>query len=214
MKNAGNNFSCLFLVVLLLAGCGKLGINRTIEIADGERHKGDLNTVNGAIIIGKNCEISGNCRTVNGGIEVKDSATVEDLLAVNGSISVGEGVQVLGEITTVNGSIDCQNGVAVKDEISTINGDITLNNTTVAHNVLTINGDISLSGKSIIAGDIIIRARRNFAENSKPLHITINDSSVVRGDIVNRDKNRTVKLILARGGQVKGQLQKVDVIQP
>jgi len=203
----------VILIISLSAGCGDLGVNRTIQIADGESHKGDLNSVNGAIIIGRNCEISGGCRTVNGGIEVKESATVEDLLAVNGSISLAEKVQVLGEVNTVNGSIDCQQGVTVKDEISTLNGDINLNNSTVKYNVQTINGDITLHNKSIVEGDIVIRPRRGFSADNPALSITISDSSVVGGDIINRDKDRTVNVILSSGGQVKGRVQNAEVIR-
>jgi len=211
MKVKYNVYSMIFLLVFLVAGCGKLGVNRTIQIADGERYKGDLNSVNGAIIIGKNCEIIGSCHAINGAIEVKDSAIVHSLLAVNGSISIGERVKILGEASTVNGSIQFQKGVNVKDEVSTINGDIEMNNTTIEYNVTTINGDISLRNKSVIEGDIVIRARRGYAENTKPLLIMINDSSLVQGDIINRDKNRSVKLILASGGRVAGQIREIEV---
>jgi hypothetical protein len=201
----------VILIAALFTGCGDLGLNRTIQIAAGEKHKGDLNSVNGAIIIGRNCEIIGSCRTVNGGIEVKESATVEDLMAVNGSISLAEKVRVLGEVNTVNGSIDCRQGVTVKKEVSTINGNINLNNTTVKYDVSTINGDIALHNKSIVEGDIVIRPRHGFSHANPALDISISDSSVVAGDIINRDKDRTVNVILSGGGQVKGRLQDVQI---
>ncbi len=203
----------VILFISLFTGCGDLGVNRTIQIADGERHQGDLNSVNGAIIIGRNCEISGGCRTVNGGIEVKESAAVEDLQTINGSISLAEKVQVLGEVNTVNGSIDCQQGVTVKDEISTMNGDINLNNSTVKYNVQTANGDITLHNKSRVEGDIVIRPRRGFSSGNPALNIIISDSSVVAGNIINRDKDRTVNVILSSGGQVKGHVQNVQIIE-
>jgi hypothetical protein len=203
----------VILIAALFTGCGDLGVNRTLQIADGEKHKGDLNSVNGAIIIGRNCEISGDCRTINGEIEIKESSTVHDLMAVNGSISLAEKAKVSGAVNTVNGAINCQNGVVVQDELSTLNGDINLNNTMVNHDVLTVTGDISLHDRSIVEGDIIIRPRRGFSKDNHALNIAISDSSVVAGDIINRDKNRKVNVILSSGGQVKGSIQNAEIIR-
>jgi len=203
----------LFLLLIFFLGCGDLGLNRTIQVADGEKRSQDLNSVNGAILIGRQCEILGNCRTVNGGIEIGESSTVHDLMAVNGSISIAENARIIGDVTTVNGSIECESGVVVNDEVSTINGDINLDRTRVEYDVKTINGDVLLRNKTVVNGDVVIRARRGFSTENAAIHITIQDSSIVEGNIINRDEKRTVKVILARGGQVKGKIQKAEVVQ-
>jgi DUF4097 and DUF4098 domain-containing protein YvlB len=213
MKAIYFTFMLIIVILSLFTGCGDLGVNRTIQLADGERHQGELNSVNGEIIIGRKCEVTGSCRSVNGGIEIKDSATVHDLVAINGSISVAAGVQILGEVTTVNGTIDCQKGVVVKEELSTINGDINLNNTTVKDDVQTVNGDITLQSESVIEGDVVIRTRHGFSNENSAIHIVVGDNSVVKGDIINRDESRRVKVILSGGGQVLGSVQQADIIR-
>jgi DUF4097 and DUF4098 domain-containing protein YvlB len=206
----------LFALFILVTGCGDLDLNRTIRVADGEKRSADLNSVNGAIIIGKQCEILGNCRTVNGGIEIGDSSSVHDLIAINGSISISENTRITGDVTTINGSIDCASGVVIHDEVSTINGDITLNGTRVENDVKTINGDILFRNKTIVRGDVVIRSRRSgkgFSEDHPVIQIMVQDSSIVEGDIINRDDKRSVKVILSGGGKVEGRILKAEVVQ-
>jgi hypothetical protein len=41
----------------------------------------------------------------------------------------------------------------------------------------------------------------------------VGDNSVVKGDIINRDESRRVKVILSGGGQVLGSVQQADIIR-
>jgi hypothetical protein len=213
MKQSHLSLARIIIFATWLIGCGDIGVNRTIQIADGEKRRGDLNSVNGAVIIGKNCEIEGSCRAVNGKIVVDESSTVHDLMSINGSITVKTGVRVQGEITAVNGSVQCEPDVVVKEEISTINGDIRLDNSRVAYDILILNGDVLLHNRSVVDGDVVFRKEPGRAQDHSSLQITISDSSIVAGSIINRDENREVSVLLTTGGQVKGKIQNVDIVR-
>ena len=56
-------YFCWMYLAISLAGTCDVGINRTIYIEDGETKRGDINSVNGSIIIGKECKVLGSSRT-------------------------------------------------------------------------------------------------------------------------------------------------------
>jgi len=77
-------FSMLIIFVFIF-GCN-MSVNRTIRIEDGETVRHSLNTVNGSVIIGKDCVIEGSCRSVNGSVLVGSRSKVGDLQSVNGGM--------------------------------------------------------------------------------------------------------------------------------
>ncbi len=81
----------LFIATLGLTNC-QVTVNQSIEIEDGKKIRNDLNTINGNIVIGRECLVQGTCRTVNGSIEVGEQSEVYELQTVNGSIRIGHDV--------------------------------------------------------------------------------------------------------------------------
>jgi len=105
------------LTISILFGCN-LTVNQSIRVKDGEIRNTGLTTVNGNIDVGRECEIHGTCRAVNGSIEIGANSIVEDLQSVNGRIDVEENVHVRGNIASVNGSVYCKTGSKIDEEIS------------------------------------------------------------------------------------------------
>jgi len=66
-----SSFVYFFSISLLffVSSCN-IEVNQNVRIENGEKYTDDINTVNGSIIIGKNCAISGDCRSINGSLEV------------------------------------------------------------------------------------------------------------------------------------------------
>ncbi len=201
-----------FSVVLLLASCN-VSVNRTIYIEDGEKVYQSLSTVNGGIVIGKNCVVKGSCRSVNGHIEVGRNSSVTDLQTVNTKISLEENVQVNGDINSVNGSIRCDSSVVVRGGIGTINGDIELDNTEVRHDLTTYSGDITLTNNSTVGGDVIVKKHRRSSDADHRLRIEIRDNAVVEGDIIVRAEDVEVTVSLVNGGRVLGKIENAEVIR-
>lgn len=193
-------------MAILLTGCCGTSVNQSINVGDGEKRTGTLQSVNGSITLGRGCEVDGKCRTVNGGIRVGDDSTVGDLGTVNGGVTLGRDVTVNGDVDTVNGAVRCGRGAAVGGEISTVNGEIVLENTTVARDVRTHNGDILLRDQSRVGGDLVVEKSRGSNSFRRELRIEIGDGSVVEGDVVVRDDDIDVVLYLSGGGTVKGEV--------
>jgi DUF4097 and DUF4098 domain-containing protein YvlB len=204
----------LILPVLLvnLVACN-LEINKTIRIEDGSVENSSLNSVNGGIIIGKNCEINGDARAVNGQIEVGENSRVRDLQSVNGSITIARSVTVDGDVSAVNGSISCEPGVTVTDDINTINGGIELFQTYVHRDVSTRNGNITVRDSSRIGGDIIIAESDGQSKKHRHIDITIADNSVVEGGVIVKDEHVKVRVYLSSGGAISGKIVNAEVIE-
>ncbi|NIR48755.1 hypothetical protein GWO43_09990 [candidate division KSB1 bacterium] len=199
-------------VLLMLTSCN-LSINKTVRVRDGETRNSGINTVNGGIIIGDNCEVRGDCHSVNGKIDVGRNSKVEELQTVNGGIRIDEGSMVYGSLESVNGSVTCDAGVTVEDEINTINGKIRLYNTRVEENITTINGDISLKEKSVVVGDIIIKDSKGTSGDRRRLRITLEGESVVEGDIMVKEADIDVEVILSGDSKVMGRIENAEVIE-
>jgi hypothetical protein len=197
----------------LALGCDS-SINRNIFVQDGEKRASGLNTVNGTITVGSDCDIHGDCHTVNGGIRIGQNSTVRDLMAVNGSIDLGENVSS-DDLQTINGPIETGAGSKVRGEVQSINGDIKLDGTQVEQDVSTYNGDITLRNKSIVKGDIVIKKSKGKHDHKRLVKIRIMDESVVEGDIMVLEPAMQVqvKVYLAKDARIKGKIENVEVIQ-
>jgi DUF4097 and DUF4098 domain-containing protein YvlB len=193
-------------IAILLMGCSGVSVNQSITIPDGEKRAAGLNSVNGSITIGRDCEIGGECRTVNGRIKVGDDSRVSDLGTVNGGITLGREVTVAGDVDTVNGPVHCHSGTTVDGEVTTVNGDIRLENTRVEGNVRTYNGDIHLEAESRVLGDLVVEDNKGSHSERGQLRIDITDGSVVSGDVIVRDEDLDVVVHISGGGAVKGEV--------
>ncbi len=202
----------LIFFSILLTACN-LEINKTIRIEDGSVETSSLNSVNGGIIIGRDCEIQGDCRAVNGAIEVGENSTVKDLQSVNGSISLASGVIVNGDISAVNGSINALNRSRIEGEITTINGSIELFETFVKSDLSTRNGNITIRDSSRVGGDIIIGEANGQSKKHRHIDININNNSVVKGGVIVEDAHVSVRVYLTNGGQVLGKIVNAELIE-
>lgn len=191
---------------------GRSTVNGNVYVGDNSIVKGKCSTVNGKIEVGSNCEV-GSLTTVNRGVTVGENTKVDGRVStVNGSISCEKGVQVSGNVSLINGSITCKKGVEVDGYLKNINGAIHLTGTVVKEDVSTHNGDITLENKSIIKGDIVIKRSNSTSFRERKLTIRISGDSLVEGGIINKDSKLEVKVIIAKGGKVHGKVEDAEVI--
>ena len=222
----------LFLAALLvLPGCN-ISVNKSIYVDDGETINHGQKTVNGSIYIGSNCKVRGSCSTVNGKIKVGSNSEVRALRTVNMGITIGEnsyadgnvstvngsilcraGVKIDGDASTINGAVTCETGGKINGDTTTINGKIDLKKTVVKEDIQTHNGNITLTEGTIVYGDIIIKRSTRLTRRHRKLKIRIADGSVVKGDIINRDRDLEVKVYLETGGSVIGRVERAEVIK-
>jgi DUF4097 and DUF4098 domain-containing protein YvlB len=161
--------------------------------------------VNGSIVVDEGARVSGGCKTVNGSIKIAEDCKIRGLHSVNGSIRVGEETEIESDIESVNGSIQCQNGVYIDGDIETVNGSIKLQGTEVEEGISTHNGSITLTRNSIVHEDIVVKDSKGRNNRRDPLRITV-DNSVVEGDIINKEEDIEVIVIIKNGGRVKGDI--------
>ncbi len=199
-------------VLFFIAGC-RVSINKSISVDDGKTVGTSINTVNGSITIGSDCLVKGDCRSVNGGIRVGQDSKVKDLECVNGSIRLDASVRVNGSINAINGPVVCARDVAVRRDIDSVNGDIDLERTIVERDVTTYNGNITLTDASVVEGDVIIKKSKGKSDRPKRLVITVSEGSEIQGDILVRDDERDVKVILSGGGRVLGRIRNAEVVE-
>lgn len=190
-----------------------LGVNRTFYIHDGEQHSGSLNTINGSIKIGQACSVRGTCRTINGKIVVGDKSRVRGLETINGNIDIDHNVRIMYDVKSINGGIDAREGSIINGDINTINGKIDLRGAVVDGDVTTYNGDMNLNGKSRIDGDIIIKPNKDHSNRHKPLTIVLKDQAVIMGDIIVKDEDRRVEVIIQGRAKVKGDIINATLVK-
>lgn len=183
----------------------KTTLNSSIYIEAGEHLSNGCTSVNGSIHVGEGARIDGGCRSVNGSIQIESSCKTRDLQAVNGGIEVGEKSQVRGDISSVNGPVQCGNGVYVGGDVQSVNGSIQLDGAEVKEDVETHNGDIELRSGAVVRQDVVVKDSRRQDHREKPLQITI-DNSVIEGDVINKDDDLDVVVVLCNGGVVKGEV--------
>jgi hypothetical protein len=197
----------LAVTVLALAAWG-CGVNRSYNIEDGTTRSSGIRTVNGSVRVGSDCKIGGECRTVNGRVELGDRSSSGSLHTVNGRVEVGARCEVDGDVTTVNGSVTCGPETQVEADVTTVNGTIRLSGTRVGRNVELVNGDVLLEDGAVVAGDIVISG----SGNESDVEIRIGPGSVVEGDVRAR-ASREVRVILVGDGEVRGEIRGAEVIR-
>lgn len=198
------------LTLVLVAGCDA-GVNRSFRVADGDASRG-MTTVNGNIRVGRDAEVDGDSRTVNGRITVEDGSRVGGLATVNGSIRVAEHVEVDGDLESVNGAIECGRGTTVDGDVGSVNGRLELEGTTVEGKLSTHNGKVELRGGSRVRRDVVVE-RVHGTGHRRPLEIKILEGSVVEGDVVVKDRHRRVTVHLGDGAEVLGEVRDAEVVR-
>ncbi len=199
------------VVLLLSAGCNA-GVNRSFRVADGETVDSGFNSVNGSIRVGSDAEVKGSSHTVNGRISVDDGSRVGDLATVNGSIRIADKVTVDGDLESVNGGVACGSGTEVDGDVTTVNGDVDLDGAVIDGSVETINGAVTLRGASRVKRDVVIERNRG-SSSRRTLEIRVLDGSVIEGDVVVKSSKRKVTVVLAGGGEVKGEIDGAEVVR-
>ena len=199
------------IVLLAAAGC-HAGVNRTLRVDDGAETSRGLHTVNGSIRIGRDADVGGSSRSVNGNISVRDGSRVRSLATVNGSIEVAANVAVDGDLESVNGSVESGAGTEVSGDVATINGSLRLEGTLVQGKVRTHNGSVTLLDGSRIRQDVVIERSRGDGARRR-LKIKIRDGAVVEGDVIVKDRDRPVTVYLSAGGEVLGEIRGAEVVR-
>jgi DUF4097 and DUF4098 domain-containing protein YvlB len=200
---------------LLLVSCD-VNINKDFKIEDHATVKNDLITVNGGIYVGAHCIVEGDLSTVNGPVELKNNTQVKaSIQTVNGAVTIYDNVKVSGNISTLNGEIDITNSEIV-GSISNISGDIQLVHVKSDGDVSTNFGDITVRSNSTISGSIRISDNDEIPEKLRNVKITIRDSSIVQGDLINENREVIVLVFIEEGSSINGEIidaDKVDSLQ-
>ena len=222
----------LGMLILFACGLSDTGINKSLNVADGETRSGGLRTVNGSIHVGNEAKVLGDCSTVNGRVSVGQHAEVGEISCVNGSVSVDRESQV-EEISCVNGSIDLDGDVVVKGDVGTVNGSIQVKHRVHIHgdmstvnggmeavesliggDVTTVNGNIDLLDASKVKGNVIVdRHQKKPMGGFKELTILVQGGSQVRGNIEVKGDDPNVKVVLADGGEVLGEIINAKIVR-
>ena len=205
-----------FIVLSFLISACNVEVNKSIDLADGEKHRGDITTVNGSITTGKDCTITGDCSAINGMISIGDGSQVKSLQTVNGPIEVGLKVIVKGDIDAINGGINVESGSQIFGDIGMINGRIDISNTIVKRDLSIKNGDIFIRDGSTVEGDILVETEGLIdTEGSKRRTVTIRvtDGSQVLGGIEVGDTGIQTVLYLKSGGKVHGEIRNAEVVE-
>jgi len=152
---------------------------------------------------------------VNGSISLDRNSTANEISTVNGSIKLGAEVKVEGNVSTVNGGIHSRSFAHIDGDMETVNGDMKVVETLITGDLSTVNGDVSLSEKSVVSGSIIIDRDHsgNRKKEYKPLVITIDGKSKVKGNIEVKGDKPNVTVILAGGGEVLGKIINAEVVR-
>lgn len=162
---------CLATWLALAAGCDA-SLNSDIHVPAAATAQRGAVTVNGRVVVGRDAEVVGNLRTVNGSVSIGTGSRLRDLNSVNGSIEVGDRGQVgavatvngdiavgrrvklSGDLTTVNGRIQIDGGSVVEGDVRSVNGPLELRGATVHGSVANHAGDVRLLDGTLIEGDL------------------------------------------------------------
>ena len=199
---------------LLLSLPSQATINKSIRIDEGETVNRNLGSVNGSIRIGRNATVKGHAETVNGAITIRDGASVRGAETVNGAIRIGTEASLDGDVETVNGAIKAGSGTRIEGDVETVNGGVELLGTKVTGNLHTRNGSVRLKDGSRVQGNLVVEKVRSgwFFGRKSSLKIYI-DGAIVGGDVVVKDSDRDVQVILSGGGKVEGQIRGAEVVR-
>ena len=152
---------------------------------------------------------------MNGSISLDRNSQASAVSCVNGSISLGGEVKIDGDVSTVNGEIRCKREAQIAGDLETVNGSMKVTETRISGDMSTVNGDIDLLEKSIVHGNIIIDRdhKKPRSKEYKELIITIDGKSKVNGNIEVKGDEPNVKVILAGGGEVLGEIINAEVVR-
>lgn len=163
-------------------------VNGSISIGTDAEVGGASQTVNGRISVDDGAQV-GALQTVNGAIRLGKKVVVKgDVQTVNGAAACGSGTEVQGDVGTINGSIQLA-GAVVDGQVATHNGAITLREQTVVKRDLVIERnrgvgnnkkalEIRILDGSVVEGDVIVHTKRE-------VKILMDKSSEVRGEVKN-----------------------------
>ena len=122
-------------------------VNGSITVGDNSE-VGELRTVNGRIQVGSNTSVNGDAGTINGWIRCKSGAQVYGTLStINGAIDLTETV-VTDNLITINGNITLA-------QRSKVQGDIIIRSRSNGNQSQKKPLVINLSDGSVVEGDII-----------------------------------------------------------
>lgn len=173
-------------------------VNGSISVQAGET-AGKLDTVNGSIRVGDGAVVT-DAETVNGSVTLGSDVRIESISTVNGSIEVGARGRVTKDIDAVNGRVTLAEGVEVAGKLENVNGDIRLDKAHVVGRLRTTSGDILIGADSQVDGGILVEKPRGwFSSSSKPPRIEIGPRAVVDGTLEFR---REVELYVSDSAKI------------
>jgi len=193
---------------------GESTVNGSIIIGSGAVITGSVETVNGTIRVEQNARVE-DVETVNGSLKIGDGVQSEDLSSVNGSVLVGSYAVVEGEVAVVNGKIALDTGARVSRDVSNVNGEIRVTGAEIGGNLTTVNGDVSLQDQAVLRGDLTIEKPGGWSNNNnkrKPI-ITIGPGSRVEGEIVIEQEVELYISDTAEVGGVRGEMSLDDAVR-
>ena len=182
---------------------GASTVNGSITVGSGATVTGDLETVNGSIRIEENAVIE-DAETVNGSVKLASGVKAEDIASVNGAIRIGEEVTIKGEVSVVNGKIGIASGSTVSEDVSNVNGEIKITGAEIGGDLSTVNGDVSLDEGAFLHGNLTIEKPGGWGwdkNKSRKPKIIIGPGSRVGGKIV---AEREVELYISDTAEVGG----------
>ncbi|MCG8368888.1 MAG: hypothetical protein MJA32_00085, partial [Proteobacteria bacterium] len=160
--------------------------------------------VNGKIRVDDGAAIE-KAKTVNGSIRIGDDVRARNLSTVNGAVSVGGTSSVDGGIETVNGRITLERGAAVGEDVENVNGRIELHGAEIGGDLSTVTGDVVLNDGSVLKGDLVVEKPNSWGwksrKNRRKPRIVIGPGSRVHGTI---ELEREVELFISESAQVGG----------
>ena len=182
---------------------GESTVNGSISVGAGATVSGDLSTVNGTIRIDDDVRLD-DAETVNGALRVGNGVTAARLETVNGSIRVGERGRIEDGIEAVNGRIEANGGTVIGSGVSNVNGEIELSGAEVGGDVSTVNGDVLLNDGTTVLGDVVIEKAKRWNWGSKRLRkpkVIVGPGSRIDGEVV---AEREIELYISESAQVGG----------
>ena len=130
------------------------------------------------------------------------SVVVAASCGVNSPIRIADGTTVEGGRTTVNGGISIGSGCEVRSPCRTVNGRITVGASTEAGGLHTVKVPVDIARDVVVAGSVgTVNGSLSLAENV-----------TVEGDVIVRDDDRKVLVILESGGTVLGRVVNAEVV--
>lgn len=189
---------------------GESTVNGNISVGAGATVSGSLSTVNGTIRVDDDVRLD-DAETVNGALRLGNGVTASSLGTVNGSIRVGERGNIEDDIEAVNGRIEAGGGTVVGSGVSNVNGEIELSGVEVSGDVSTVNGDVMLDDGTAVLGDVVIEKPNRWnwgSKQSRKPKVIVGPGSRVDGNII---AEREIDLYISESAQVGGVRGKASI---